>query len=173
MIKQWSGIGVLFLLLSGCAEHIGERQGTQMDVIPVHYSMAVKVKPKQSKAAQKEVDQFINDHWNVIVNQTVELNWRTKEGQKWATKIEQDLLKRGVNRDNLSVSQVSAGFGERFDFEVKATVHKVMASVCDYAQVGHFGEPNNGCYTDNARWGSMVNPEKMLNHYLDADNVNK
>ncbi|MEZ8193861.1 hypothetical protein [Vibrio cortegadensis] len=173
MIKQYMVILIATLLLSGCAEHVAERTGTQIDVVPVTYSLALKIKPQQHKAAQDELDEFIANHWKLIVDQEVTLVWRTNLGQKWAKKTRTSLIKNGVDEKQIAVTQANAGFGERFDFEIKTRVHKAIVSICDYAAVGHHGETNDGCYSDNARWQSMVNPENMLNQSLNAENVNK
>ena len=173
MIKILCMAIVIFSFLTGCAERIGERRGTQIDVVPVTYSIALKVNPKKESLAQVELDSFIQENWNLIVNQQVELVWRTKLGKRWALKTRKDLLSRGIYDDYISITQEKAGFSERFDFEFKTKVHKSVVSICDYAGIGKYGKPTDGCYTENARWQSMVNPENMLNQSLQAENVNK
>jgi len=173
MIRMLCTVMVMLSVFTGCTERIGERRGTQIDVVPVTYSIALKVNPKKVHLAQEELDRFIQEHWNLIVNQQVELVWRTKLGKRWALKTRKTLLSQGIYDDYISVVQEKAGFNERFDFEFRTTVHKSVVSICDYASIGEYGGPTHGCYTENARWQSMVNPENMLNQSLQAENVNK
>lgn len=164
---------IIVLSLIGCTERIAERHGTQVDVVPVTYSLNLKINPKQQKSAEKELTQFLQEHKKLILTQNVNLTWRTKLGRKWAYKTEKRLLTAGVNADNISIEQHQAGFGERFDYEIEVTVHKALLNVCQYPKVGHYGEPGDGCYSESARWQSMVNPEKMLNQSLNAEYTNK
>ncbi|CED57501.1 hypothetical protein ACU5DF_07750 [Aliivibrio wodanis] len=161
------------LSISGCAEHISERNGTKVDVVPVTYSLSLKVKPEQFKSAEKELNIFLNEHKKLILTQKITLTWRTKLGKEWVNETQKRLLIKGVSEHNITVEQNRAGFGERFDYEIKVTVHKALLSVCQYPKVGHYGEPGDGCYSESARWQSMVNPEKMLNKSLNADYTNK
>lgn len=164
---------IVSVLLSGCAERVAERTGTQIDVVPVTYSLSLKIKPNQHKASQAELDGFIESNWKLIVDQDVTLIWRTNLGKKWANKTQNSLVRKGVDVKQITIEQANAGFGERFDFEIQTRVHKAMVSICDYTKLGGYGRTSNGCYSDNARWQSMVNPEKMLNKSLNAENVNK
>lgn len=166
-------LAVVALAMVGCTERIAERKGTQIDVVPVTYSLSLKINPKQEKSAKQELTQFLIEHEKLVLTQDVELVWRTKLGKKWAEKTQSELLKRGVNSDHLTVSQSSAGFGERFDYEISIVVNRTLVNMCQYAKVGEYGHTADGCFTENARWQSMVNPENMLNESLRAEHVNK
>lgn len=155
-------LGVCSLILTGCADHVGESRGAQLEVVPVTYSMSVKVKPDQQDKALEKLDGFIDEHWQYVSSQGATIIWRTKSGKYVAEVYYKQLLSRGVSQDKLIIEQGDAGFGARFDLELKMTVHKSVLPVCDYPRVGHYSEITRGCFSESARWQSMVNPEKML-----------
>lgn len=155
-------IGVCSLALTGCADYVGETRGTQIEVVPVTYSMSLKVKPDQKAKARAKLDGFIDEHWQDVSSQGATIVWRTKSGKEVADMYYKQLLSRGVSQDKLTIEQGEAGFGARFDVELKMTVHKSVLPVCDYPRVGHYSELAQGCFSESARWQSMVNPEKML-----------
>ncbi|PKF81126.1 hypothetical protein CW749_00320 [Vibrio sp. vnigr-6D03] len=155
-------VATIFLFLSGCADKAIERSGSDIHVVPVTYSIALNIEKNKRKSAQKKLDEFVKEHWDVIVNQTVELSWRTREGKKWAQKTQAQLQKQGVSPEQIRIIQTDAGFGERFDFEFKTVVYRAQVESCDYEQVGSYGGVKYGCFAENARWQSMENPEKML-----------
>lgn len=164
---------ILLLSVSGCADSVHERRGTQLDVVPVSYSLNLKIKAQQNASAQQELQQFLLEHKKLVLSQPIELIWQTKMGKKWADKTQQQLLNDGVDRKNITLVQGDAGFNGRFDYQIKVTVHKVLLSVCPYFKNGHYSESLDGCYSDSARWQSMVNPQKMLNQSLSAEHANK
>lgn len=155
-------IGVCSLALTGCADHVGETRGTQIEVVPVTYSMSLKLKPDQKDKARAKLDGFISEHWQDVSSQGATIVWRTKSGKEVADMYYKQLLSRGVSQDKLTIEQGEAGFGARFDVELKMTVHKSVLPVCDYPRAGHYSELAQGCFSESARWQSMVNPEKML-----------
>ncbi|MCG7497035.1 hypothetical protein MHO82_09170 [Vibrio sp. Of7-15] len=155
-------LAACFLVLSGCADYVGESRGAQIEVVPVTYSMSLKVKPDQQDKARAKLDGFINEHWQYVSSQGATIVWRTKSGKEVADMYYKQLLSRGVSQDKLSIEQGDAGFGARFDLELKTTVHKSILPICDYPRVGHYSELARGCFSESARWQSMVNPEKML-----------
>ncbi|BCL72311.1 lipoprotein [Vibrio nigripulchritudo] len=155
-------IAAILVALSGCAYKADERNGTNVHIVPVTYSMALNIDKNKRSTAQKKLDEFIKEHWSIIVNQSVELSWRTREGKKWANKTKAYLQQHGVSPEQISIIQTDAGFGERFDFEFKTVVYKAQVEVCDYEHVGFYSSSASGCFSENARWQSMENPEKML-----------
>lgn len=177
ILKARSRLGAalvfFLLLLSGCADRVAERRGTQLDVVPVSYSLSLKIKPKQNRSAEKELNQFLLDNKKLILTQHIELVWKTKIGKLWADKSKERLLNDGVNKKNISVIQGKAGFNGRFDYQINITVHKVLLTVCPYPKNSHYSEAQDGCYTESARWQSMVNPQKMLKQSLNAEHTNK
>ncbi|BDU39724.1 hypothetical protein [Vibrio nigripulchritudo] len=161
MIRFGLMVSVL-VFLSGCVYQASERDGTSVHVVPVTYSIALNIEKNKRSGAQKKLDEFIKEHWGVIVNQSIELNWRTREGKKWAKKTKAYLQQHGVSPEQIEIIQTDAGFGERFDFELKTVVFKAQVETCQYEQVGSYSSSPSGCFSENARWQSMENPEKML-----------
>jgi|GEM_PF-2101735 len=161
------------LALSGCADRVAARHGTQIDVVPVSYSLSLKIKPKQSQSAQHALNQFLIDNKKSVLTQHIDLIWNTKLGKSWAYKSKARLLKDGVNKKNITIIQGKAGFDARFDYQINITEHKVLLSVCRYPTNGHYNEALEGCYTESARWLSMVHPEKMLKKSPNDGHINK
>lgn len=172
-LKQCFILSVLGLTLSACAEHVAERRGTQVDVVPVIYSLSLKMAPEQKNSAEKELDLFLQENNSIVLTQNIELIWYSEVGENLANNTYKKLLKKGVNDKNIKFIQGDRSDVNRFDYEINLIVYKVLLEVCQNPKVTHYGRPGDGCYTESARWQSMVNPEKMLNQSTDAEYTNR
>lgn len=171
--KLWSALLVLGLI-SGCADHVSEHYGTQIDVVPVTYSIGIKIKDGEQAKANEKLTEFTNKYWEIIVNQGATISWQSSAGKVMAQQYFTQLASRGVNISDLILNQMENTQSndatqqkmtlEYFDVEVKTTVHKVIGDVCQYPTIGHYDELRDGCSSESNRWKSMVNPEKMLDH---------
>ncbi|PWI35223.1 hypothetical protein DI392_02860 [Vibrio albus] len=150
-------------LLSGCAEHIAEREGAEIQVVPVTYSLGVSIKKGNQEKAREQLDQYARSHWDKVTTQMVSLIWYSRDGKKLADNYYQYLLGQGVDKYKLSVTKGRHVTDEKpFDLKFETMVNRAVVKVCDYEKVGNYGHNEVGCYSDGARWQSMVNPEKML-----------
>lgn len=167
-------------LASGCADHVSERSGTHLDVVPLTYTIGIKIQDGKQAKANEKLAEFTDKYWQIIVEQGATISWRTHAGESLAQQYYGQLASRGVNTSDLILAQMQPveknslknenGTGHQklssdyFDLEVKTTVHKIISDVCQYPKVGHYDELNDGCTIEANRWKSMVHPEKMLDN---------
>lgn len=158
-------IPLLCVGIVACAEHVDERRGTEIQVVPITYSIDVEIKNNKSKQAWNELDDYVTKHWDMVATQKVSIYWNSKPGKALADKYAKYLLSQGVDSHKLYVLEsVEGGSTPQFkqDLRLETVVNKAVVSTCGYEAIGGFGLERNGCYTEGARWQSMVNPEKML-----------
>ncbi|MDG3085978.1 hypothetical protein P7F88_07665 [Vibrio hannami] len=151
--------------LTACAERVDERRGTELKVVPITYSIDIDIKSNKTRQAWDELDKYVNKHWDIIATQAVNIYWSSKSGKKLADKYANYLLSKGIDSEKLYVTKSpDRGTDLEFpeDLRLETVVNKVIVSACGYEAIGNFGREANGCYVQNARWQSMVNPEKML-----------
>lgn len=155
---NWKGLLFIpLVLMTGCVEKVNERFGPEIDVFPVTYSVSL----SNTRESKKSLSTFINDHKKELINYGANIQWLTNSGDRWANEIKKQLIKEGVNKDLIIISQ-----GERgevyFDMKFSILVHKTQVSSCQYVELGSINTVASGCFIENARWSSMVNPQKML-----------
>lgn len=151
------------LLLSGCVGHVSERKGMEIQVVPVTYAVGISIKKGKEQEARQQLDEYVHTHWGKVTMKTVNLLWYTKPGKKLADSYARYLLKQGVDKNKVWVKEASPGSGKvPFDLKFETVVNRTVVEVCEYEKIGKFGMLKDGCYSDGARWQSMVNPEKML-----------
>jgi hypothetical protein len=190
MIKPIAIALLTVSLISGCAEPITERVADrvadrvsiQLDIVPVTYSISIKVKNGEQNKASAKLAAFTDKYWQTIANRGARISWQTKVGKTLAQQYYTQLAARGVNVSDLYLIHMDAGQNtvdkkslavdkeyltvnkKFFDIEVTTTVHKVISDVCQSPIIGHYGELVEGCSSESNRWKSMVHPEKMLNN---------
>ncbi|PJC86097.1 hypothetical protein CSW98_11025 [Vibrio sp. HA2012] len=154
---------IFVALLSGCAEHIAERKGAEIQIVPVAYTLGISIKNGKQDKAREQLDKYTKSHWDKVTTQMVNLTWYTPAGKKLADSYYRYLLGQGLDENKLAVKEAVAGADEKpFDMKFETIVNRAVVEVCAYEKVGNFGRNQEGCYSDGARWQSMVNPEKML-----------
>ena len=149
--------------LFGCAEHIGEQSGPAIEVVPIEYQLAVKIEKNKQKEAWRYFDGYITENWSDFANQEFSFVWNTNEGKRFVKKYTEYLKSRGVESKQLLVRQ-DKNLNKAFDFSFSTTVHKVVTPICDYVQVGHYGEITNGCSPEGMRWKTITHPERMFDN---------
>ncbi|MBV1843122.1 MULTISPECIES: hypothetical protein [Photobacterium] len=159
---------LLLLLVGGCAEKVGERNGTTVDVFPISYSVAI----KSSSDSQLLLDTFWNDHRHAVLSQGITIQWISQRGKTLAAQIQNQFIKKGVAREQI---KVIPGIGEasRFDVVLGTTGYTARVGLCEPMGVGMMGRTADGCITENARWASMVNPQKMLASTVTSTSVSE
>lgn len=150
---------ILFLLLlSGCADHINEKQGTHINVVPITYSISIN--SPDTAVVQSTISRFIEKH-----------NIKNKKGY-WILSIAKGEVVRlesayhgylqdfGYNLNQMKTDIVS----DKAHFKVRLSflTQRIEYEVCDYEQIDYYGSTNLGCYTESNRWHSMVNPENAM-----------
>lgn len=146
--------------LSACAEVITLREGSSVQVVPMTYTWAVSLDSKGTNQAQQEIEQIISNNWQLVANKGVSISWATSAGKKLAHSIEQALIQQGVDGNKVAVAQELLPYSQ--DIRVQFNHAQVVTQSCTPVVTGSFGKKHGGCYAENARWHSMVNPEKMI-----------
>ncbi|MDB1123130.1 hypothetical protein [Vibrio algarum] len=169
-LKHIKPLTIIFsaLVLSACVDKIAERNGVQLQVVPITYSLDLSVKKEKNDAAWRELDQYVENNWEKIVSQQLTFTWYSDTGKKLAEDYQKHLLSKGINRNQITLSQGILQEDMTKDLKFEIIVNKVFSEVCGYEKSGTFDNSVGGCYAESARWQSMVNPEKML-----TDNINK
>ncbi|MDG3085992.1 hypothetical protein P7F88_07735 [Vibrio hannami] len=156
---------LICLGLVACAERVAERHGTNIQVVPITYSIDVEIKNNKNQIAWNELDEYVRKHWDLVATQNVSIYWNSKSGKALADKYADYLLSQGIDSHKLLVLKSREdGSTPQFkqDLRLETVVNKAVVSTCGYEAIGGFGVESNGCYAEGARWQSMVNPEKML-----------
>ncbi|MBM7038383.1 hypothetical protein [Vibrio ulleungensis] len=153
LVTLWS-----LLLISGCAETLVERQSVAIDIVPLTHTFSVEL--KDQRQALNEVEEYIESNWEVLADAEVELVVFSEKGQVVSKHVRQLLKQRGKDPEQLS--ETSKSESDQFDFQMVSVYYKTFTPVCRYYQLGYFGETDTGCYSENARWKAMTNPQKMV-----------
>lgn len=126
--------GMLFLplvLMTGCVEKVNERFGPEIDVFPVTYSVSL----SNTRESKMSLSTFISDHKKELINYGANIQWVSNSGNRWASEIKKQLIKEGVNKDLIIISQGEKG-DVYFDIKFSIVVHKTQVSSCQYAELG-------------------------------------
>ncbi|WP_122032112.1 hypothetical protein [Aliivibrio sp. EL58] len=163
MINWKALIFLPILFMYGCADQVSERHGTDIDVFPVTFSIQL----VKSKKAEVKLSAFIDIHESEMKNHGVDIQWFNNKGKKWANELNKKLISSGIDKKVIVIHQGKKATSH-FDMKVSLITPKVVVSHCEYATHYNIGTKADGCFTENARWSSMVNPQKML---LDTTNL--
>lgn len=162
LIKPCLTCLVILGSLVGCAETIQERDGAHLHIVPITNTYHLTIKPKKERHAWDQLYEYVEQQWNVIANEKVAIEWSSKAGKRMADKLSKQLQKDGISADMIVINQSESKQESHFDISVSTVKYKVVTELCDYTTIGQFGSYHDGCYAENARWQSMVHPEKML-----------
>ncbi|WP_117235020.1 hypothetical protein [Vibrio maerlii] len=164
MNRRIIGSLMVLLMMNGCAETISERHGTQIDVVPWEYRFAVDIENSSTSAQQKawnEMDDYVQRNWNILSSQQLHFHWLSNDGKTLADKYKKHLLSQGIASTNIHVSKGTEQL-EDFDLSLLVTQYKAVTPVCEYEKIGNYGELPLGCYSEGARWKSVVHPERVM-----------
>ncbi len=149
----------LVLLLASCAE-VKDREGSYVDLYPIEYSLGFDLQKVGQKQAEKQLDQFIEQYWSLIVSQPVSLNASGPKGKKLALVAQTNLLKRGAEAENILLKEQNNI--TPYDFEISITKYRLGIQDCPYHSIYTNSQSASGCYIERLRWTSMIRPERML-----------
>ncbi|KLN63252.1 MULTISPECIES: hypothetical protein [Vibrio] len=157
----WQSVGLsMLLVLSGCAENVSMREGQAIHTVPMTYTWSASFEPAGIDKAKQEVQKLIDHNWQIVASKGINLQWSTRLGKQFVISIRQGLLERGVESNQISLHQEQLDSGK--DVAVEFHYTKVITELCTPSKVGKFGTNAEGCFAENARWQSMVNPENTL-----------
>ena len=153
------------IILSGCAERIKEREGKALHLVPLTYSLSLNSHKNGASTAKQEIEVFITQNFEVIEAKGMLAEWHNLQGKQLSNYARTFAKSLGIDVNRINVQRFEVREGEpitEFDLRLTFTDYQVITNLCEYPEVGKFGFYESNCYTDNARWQSMVNPENML-----------
>ncbi|MBL4828538.1 MAG: hypothetical protein JKY55_01385 [Aliivibrio sp.] len=155
-------------LLSGCAEHVAERSGSDVDLFPITYTLNLnlKINPLHMSSADEELNQFIKQYWALVTTQPMSMTWRSDLGESLVKETILDLRRKGVDTNQIHLSVEPIEMDQRFDFQFTITEYRALVDRCQYTKIGHYSRTDEGCFSNGARWQSMVNPERALKPFV-------
>lgn len=153
-------------LVAGCAEHVAERSGSDVDLFPVTYTLNLKINPKHVSSADEELNRFIKQHWALVTTQSMSMTWRSDLGENLVKETILELRRKGVDTNQILLSVEAIEMDQRFDFQLTITEYRALVDRCQYTKIGHYSRTDEGCFSNGARWQSMVNPERALKPFV-------
>jgi hypothetical protein len=157
VISKWFATLSIVMLMLGCADVLTERQGIAIDVVPIKHSYSIEIK-NDLTASFDEIDRYIQENWAKLSGVQLELVVHSSDGEKLAKHVKQVLRSKGKDPKLLSESMKTHD-GD-FDFTLVSFHHQTITPICDYYQIGTFGETSQGCFSEGARWQSIVHPDR-------------
>jgi hypothetical protein len=155
-------LGALSLSLIGCSSANVSRSGPAIDIFPIEHTLSVRVSADNLTSAKEQLALFIQQNKQILLTQTVELDWRDKHSKSLSQYTKAALLDLGMPPYRiLETSSVSAK-NSRFNFAIQVIQYQVSDRTCDETISQEYFLADDGCFTENARWKSMVAPERML-----------
>lgn len=155
-------VSCMLVSVVGCAESVRDRDNSYVEVSPVDYLLNIKIKDKKAQQAQQQLDQFITEHWNDVVEQKVTLYWATSTGKNVIDKTYAELLNKGVNVDNLTREPFKVEDKAHYDFGINLRTYHVQVPVCEYTTIQKYGFNADGCNVEGNRWLSLSHPERAI-----------
>lgn len=151
MIKKLATV-LFSVWLVGCATTDEPRMGPEITVTPVRYQLQLTTTDKQQ--AKQQWQSFAEKYANKLKGKTVQLTWYSASGREFINQLPRNM--------GYSVT-ISRGGAQKSSFDLKAEfVHsQVQVGRCQPDRMGHFSN-EVGCFSENARWQSMVNPQNAL-----------
>lgn len=148
--------------LMGCASGREDKPGPAIDIYPTVASLALQTDAIQKIKSNEALNMFMAQNHQALMTQEINLLWSTSQGKEFAQEAAAKLRLLGVEVNHLRIEKMASGFGQHFDFRLELLSHRVVAPVCQYVKIGQFGQEGKACFTESARWQSMVRPERML-----------
>ncbi|MGR6833237.1 hypothetical protein [Aliivibrio wodanis] len=152
-------ITILFLLfLSGCADHINEKQGSHINVVPITYSISIN--SQDSAVVQSAISQFIEKHGIKNKKGYWVISIAKNDVLRLESIYQQYLQELGYDLNQMKTEAVSDK--EHFKVSLSFSTQRIEYEICDYEQIDYYGSTSLGCYTESNRWHSMVNPKNAM-----------
>ncbi|WED22298.1 hypothetical protein L3Q72_02530 [Vibrio sp. JC009] len=142
------------IVLSACTGVDKDSVGSEISVTPVRYQLEISI--DNSHAAQEQLESFIDMHANQLEGRELQLVWYTHRGKAFLDKFKRPdgagYTVRVIRAETLS---------PHFDIRAQFSDSILAIEPCSRDEMGDYGD-TVGCYTENARWQSMVNPHDAI-----------
>lgn len=148
------------VVLTACSTPPFERTGGAVDIFPVTHKYSLSFAESSLEDAQTDMKAFIKKNLRTVLSNDMKLLYSSPKGKALAKYAESYLHSIGYNPQRLVL--IERENQTHFDFELTLEDFQVQVNECEKAGIGHYFVSDNGCYSENVRWLSMENPEKML-----------
>ncbi|WP_087023861.1 hypothetical protein [Thaumasiovibrio subtropicus] len=153
-------IGLWALGLTACVNQIdGHYTPVAIDVIGVDYHYQGIEGSQSYKVQSQAMMAFMEQHKPLLLKEAVTVYWDGNQGKKLAKAAQQWMLKVGV--PPMQISMMAAELNS--PLEIVIATHHVQVPLCQPVKAEALGAGAFNCYSESARWQSLVHPEKMLN----------
>ena len=150
-----------FLLLSGCYTVPSQRTGSSIEVIPVTHQLSLRSEPQYMDGSKRQLDSFFSESKEMFLTRRISLITSSDSGVRLADFAEKQLLSMGVAAENILRN---SNHDDRFGFTIQLVEYKVATDlVCENFENNHYYLSDAGCRVEEARWKSIISPERMLN----------
>nr|WP_086940293.1 hypothetical protein [Thaumasiovibrio occultus] len=147
------------LTLVGCTNQIdGYYTPVNMDVVTVRYQFEAKPANQSLSQHTQAVYAFVEDNRDMLLKEQVTLYWSGNTGKQLAIATHKRLLAIGVPPHQIKVTSRAANV----PLQILVDTHHVQVPICEPYVAEEIERGAFNCYTESARWSSMVHPEKML-----------
>ena len=150
------------LLLSACSSVPSTNSGTNVEIFPVLSSISMRLDANSLEGSKTKLHEFIQENKQSLLTQRIELDWSGSNAGDFARLARSELLNSGSLPENIYENKNHHLLGERFNFRIQVTQYYVDDQTCAFPIVQSYDYSGGGCFTEHARWKSMVAPEKML-----------
>lgn len=146
-------------ILTGCAEKVTMREGQSLHLIPVSKAWSSVINSSNAQKVKSDLFELADKNLQQIAQKGVVVAYSAK-GQTLATELNRWLVAQGVASKKIILTNVTS-LGV-YDIQIQFHEYQVVTESCSPTQIGTYGFNEDGCYAENARWQSMVNPNAML-----------
>lgn len=153
------------VFLVACASSESTRNGPAIEIFPVSHALSLRVDKTSLESAKQELDIYLEEYADILVTQKIMVSWSGKDSKKLADFAVKSLLSMGVAPNYIDIKEISMDTTSYFDFEIKVVQYLVADKTCKQSKSQDYYLSDVGCFTENARWKSMVTPERMLSNF--------
>lgn len=146
-------------MMTGCAEKVTMREGQSVHLVPVNKAWSSVVTASNTQQVKADVFDIASNNLSEIAQKGVVVSY-SAQGQTIANQLKRWLIKQGVASKKIDMVKVIPS--SSYDIQLQFNEFLVVTESCTPTQVGTYGFNEDGCYADNARWQSMVNPNTMI-----------
>ena len=154
-------ISLVAVVIAGCSAT--PRSTTAIDLYPVVQTFSIASSGAGESRALELWAAFLANNTEALQDKTITLYANQRTSQALLDRVERDLKALHVTQSNLGYQPLATQEADGFDFKVELLQYHVVTQDCEATSVHdrrQFGL--NGCHVRDARWQSMVAPEKML-----------
>lgn len=152
----------LSIYLSACTVPERNRSGTELSIFPVTHTLSLRTEKADFDQSRQQLEAYIKEYSGLLKNQSIVLSWFSPTGKKLVDFSESRLFEMGIAPSSIQYEKMNTNSEPHFDFIIKVVQYQIENRVCTKSISQNYFLADGGCITENARWKSMVAPERML-----------